>query len=163
MARAKLSVRTFTTHRRSAAGPWSSRRERSLIKQREEQFRCCSLIYKVPVLWRSGAAARLSRFPIPVETFTAPRRRKLHIVPSRRPSLRLVTTKYHSFRCSSSSSHKRFAGLRDELDVSTFYASFISFLSAAQAFGLRRRNITHSAAPPLHHTNASLVCVTKRT
>ena len=43
--------------------------------------------------------------------------RKLHIVPFRRPNLRLVTTKRHSFRCSSSSSRKRFAGLRDELDV----------------------------------------------
>ena len=72
MARAKLSVRTFTTHRRSAAGPWSSRRERSLIKQREEQFRCCSLIYKMPVLWRSGAAARLSSLHTPVETGAAP-------------------------------------------------------------------------------------------
>nr|DAY79703.1 MAG TPA: hypothetical protein [Caudoviricetes sp.] len=72
MARAKLSVRTFTTHRRSTAGPWSSRRERSLIKQREEQFRCCSLIYKVPVLWRSGAAARYSCLHTPVETGTSP-------------------------------------------------------------------------------------------
>nr|DAO79110.1 MAG TPA: hypothetical protein [Caudoviricetes sp.] len=72
MARAKLSVRTFTTHRRSAAGPWSSRRERSLFKQREEQFRCCSLIYKVPVLWRSGAAARYSCLHTPVETGTSP-------------------------------------------------------------------------------------------
>ena len=47
MARAKLTARTFPTNRRSAAGPWASRRERSLVKQREEQVRCCSLIYKV--------------------------------------------------------------------------------------------------------------------
>ena len=47
MVRAKLTARTFPTHRRSASGPWASRRERSLIKQREEQCYRCSLIYKV--------------------------------------------------------------------------------------------------------------------
>ena len=35
-------------------------------------FRCCSLIYKMPVLWRSGAAARWSRLHTPVETGTSP-------------------------------------------------------------------------------------------
>lgn len=81
MARAKLSVRTFTTHRRSAAGPWSSRRERSLIKQREEQFRCCSLIYKLPIFRMVGASARYSCLHTPVETGTPPyRQSKLRIL-----------------------------------------------------------------------------------
>ena len=44
----------------------------------------------------SGASARYSCFRIPVETITAPRRRKLHI-----PRFRL-TAKARSFRCSSS-------------------------------------------------------------
>ena len=42
-----------------------------LVRQRQ-QYDCCQLIFKLPVLWRSGAAARLSRFPIPVETGAAP-------------------------------------------------------------------------------------------
>ena len=56
-------------------GPWYSRVERSLIKQREELYRCCSLIYKsLPVLRMSGASARYSCLHAPVETVTPPRR-----------------------------------------------------------------------------------------
>jgi hypothetical protein len=42
------------------------------IKQRREQFYCCSLIYKVPVLRMSGASARYSCPHVPVETSTPP-------------------------------------------------------------------------------------------
>ena len=77
VVRAKLTARTFPTHRRSASGPWASRRERSLIKQREEQCYRCSLIYKLPVLWRSGAAARYSGLHTPVETETSPQQAKV--------------------------------------------------------------------------------------
>ena len=45
-----------------------------LIRQQQQQC-CCYLIYKLPVLWRSGAAARWSRLHTPVETGTPPRRR----------------------------------------------------------------------------------------
>ena len=55
-------------------GPWSSRAERSLIKQREELYRCCSLIYKrSPILRMVGASARYSCLRAPVETVTPPR------------------------------------------------------------------------------------------
>ncbi len=54
-------------------GPWSSRVERSLIMQREEQNYRCSLIYKsLPVLWMSGASARYFCLRTPVETSTPP-------------------------------------------------------------------------------------------
>ena len=53
--------------------PWSSPAERSLIKQREEQVRCCSLIYKLPVFKMSGASARYFCLHTPVETGTSPR------------------------------------------------------------------------------------------
>ena len=42
-----------------------------LVRQRQ-QYDCCQLIFKLPVLWRSGAAARLSSLHTPVETGTAP-------------------------------------------------------------------------------------------
>lgn len=45
-----------------------------LVRQQQQQC-CCYLIYKLPVLWRSGAAARLSRLHTPVETGTPPCRR----------------------------------------------------------------------------------------
>ena len=74
MARSKLCALTFTTRRRSAPGPWYSRGERSLIKQREELYRCCSLIYKrSPILRMVGASARYSCLRAPVETVTPPR------------------------------------------------------------------------------------------
>ena len=53
-------------------GPWSSRVERSLIKQREEQVLRCSLIYKMPILWMVGASARYSCLHTPVETSASP-------------------------------------------------------------------------------------------
>ena len=73
MARAKLTARTFPTHRRSASGPWASRRERSLIKQREEQCYRCSLIYKAA---RFMAVRR--RRPL----FLPPRPRRNRDIPS---------------------------------------------------------------------------------
>ena len=42
-----------------------------LVRQRQ-QYECCQLIFKLPVLWRSGAAARLSCLHTPVETGAAP-------------------------------------------------------------------------------------------
>ncbi len=45
-----------------------------LVRQQQQQC-CCYLIYNLPVLWRSGAAARWSRLHTPVETLTPPRRR----------------------------------------------------------------------------------------
>ena len=44
-----------------------------LVRQRQ-QYDCCQLIFKLPVLWRSGAAARLSCLHTPVETGAAPYR-----------------------------------------------------------------------------------------
>ena len=51
-----------------------------LIRQQQQQC-CCYLIYKLPVLWRSGAAARWSRLHTPVETLTPPRRGKIRFTP----------------------------------------------------------------------------------
>ncbi len=42
-----------------------------LVRQRQ-QYDCCQLIFKLPVLWRSGPAARLSSLHTPVETGAAP-------------------------------------------------------------------------------------------
>ena len=42
-----------------------------LVRQRQ-QYDCCQLIFKLPVLWRSGTAARLSSLHTPVETGAAP-------------------------------------------------------------------------------------------
>ena len=72
MVRSKLCALMFTTNRRPVPRPWSSEAERSLIKQREEQCYCCSLIYKVPILKMVGASARYSCLHIPVETGTSP-------------------------------------------------------------------------------------------
>ena len=65
-------LHSSTPHPRS----WTSGVERSLLRQRQEQRNRCSLIYKMPVLWMSGASARYSNFRVPVETGTPPRRRK---------------------------------------------------------------------------------------
>ena len=43
----------------------------ALIKQ-QQQNECCYLIYKLPVLWRSGTAARFTCFDNHVETETPP-------------------------------------------------------------------------------------------
>ncbi len=60
--------------------PLTSGVERSLLKQRQEQRNRCSLIYKMPVLWMSGASARYSDFRVPVETGTPPRRRGSRVI-----------------------------------------------------------------------------------
>ena len=81
-------VNSFPPHGRhindAFPGLWPLRfRRLPLIRQQQQQC-CCYLIYKLPVLWRSGAAARLSRLHTPVETGTPPRRRgKLHYTHSR--------------------------------------------------------------------------------
>ena len=81
-------VNSFPPHGRhindAFPGLWPLRfRRPPLIRQQQQQC-CCYLIYKLPVLWRSGAAARLSRLHTPVETGTPPRRRgKLHYTHSR--------------------------------------------------------------------------------
>ena len=74
-------VNSFPPHGRhindAFPGLWPLRfRRLPLIRQQQQQC-CCYLIYKLPVLWRSGAAARLSRLHTPVETGTPPRRYKL--------------------------------------------------------------------------------------
>lgn len=48
MVRSKLCALTFAANRRLASGPRPSRRRRSLLRQREEQSHCCSLIYNCP-------------------------------------------------------------------------------------------------------------------
>ena len=72
-------VNSFPPHGRhindAFPGLWPLRfRRPPLIRQQQQQC-CCYLIYKLPVLWRSGAAARWSRLHTPVETGTPPRRR----------------------------------------------------------------------------------------
>ena len=67
------------------------------------------MIYKLPVLWRSGAAARWSRLHTPVETGTPPcRRDKLRSTRSR------LRRELATLRCPSSSHRKRCSGLRRE-------------------------------------------------
>ena len=68
------ALRTHVHHSSTPhPGSWSSRVERSLIMQREEQYYRRSLIYKrLPVLWMSGASARYSCLHAPVETSTPP-------------------------------------------------------------------------------------------
>ena len=48
MVRSKLCALTFAADRRLTSGPRPSRRRRSLLRQREEQSYCCSLIYNCP-------------------------------------------------------------------------------------------------------------------
>ena len=50
MVRSKLCALTFAADQRPAAGPRPSRRGRSLLRQREEQYLRCSLIYNCPFL-----------------------------------------------------------------------------------------------------------------
>ena len=53
-------------------GLWPLRFRRLPLVRQRQQYDCCQLIFKLPVLWRSGAAARLSSLHTPVETGTAP-------------------------------------------------------------------------------------------
>ena len=53
-------------------GLWPLRFRRLPLVRQRQQYDCCQLIFKLPVLWRSGAAARLSCLHTPVETGTAP-------------------------------------------------------------------------------------------
>ena len=106
MVRSKLCALTCTTRRRPIPDRGPSRLDGRVKPRRELRCRR-SLIYKLPVLRWSGATARYSRLYVPVETSTPPcRRSKLHIIRF------AVNGKAHSFRCSSSSSRTRFAGLR---------------------------------------------------
>ena len=103
-------VNSFPPHGRhindAFPGLWPLRFRRLPLVRQQQQQCCCYLIYKLPVLWRSGAAARWSRLHTPVETGTPPcRRDKLRSV---RFGLRPKLT---PLRCPSSSHHKRFAGL----------------------------------------------------
>ena len=59
-------------------GLWPLRFRRLPLVRQRQQYDCCQLIFKLPVLWRSGAAARLSCLRTPVETGAAP-----YIVPYR--------------------------------------------------------------------------------
>jgi hypothetical protein len=90
MARAKLTARTFPTDRRSASGPWASRRERSLIKQREEQCYRCSLIYKAA---RFMAVRR--RRPL----FLPPRPRRNRFIPASSDRARSTPQPCKGFAC----------------------------------------------------------------
>ena len=74
VARAKLTVRTFSTQITPEPGSWTFRGGRLLIKQRERTD-CCQLIFKrLPVLSWPGATARYSGLTTPVETGTPPYR-----------------------------------------------------------------------------------------
>ena len=53
-------------------GLWPLRFRRLPLVRQRQQYDCCQLIFKLPVLWRSGAAARLSSLHTPVETGAAP-------------------------------------------------------------------------------------------
>ena len=53
-------------------GLWPLRFRRPPLVRQRQQYDCCQLIFKLPVLWRSGAAARLSSLHTPVETGAAP-------------------------------------------------------------------------------------------
>ena len=64
-----------TPHQRRLPRPVASPVQTAALIRQQQQQCCCYLIYKLPVLWRSGAAARLSRLHTPVETGTPPRRR----------------------------------------------------------------------------------------
>lgn len=90
-----------------------------LIRQQQQQC-CCYLIYNLPVLWRSGAAARWSRLHTPVETLTPPRRRKVRSAPSP-PSAFGCRRGLRSLPCSSS--HTKICGslrvLGDEGDAAS--------------------------------------------
>ena len=61
MVRSKLCALTFAANRRPAAGPRPSRRGRSLLRQREEQYLRCSLIYNCPFL---GCQAHPPAIPV---------------------------------------------------------------------------------------------------
>ena len=92
-------------------GLWPLRFRRPPLLRQRQQLVCCCLIYKLPIFRMLGASARLSRLHTPVETGTPPRRR------SKLRSLRFRDQppagreNYVSLRCSSSSHHKRYAGL----------------------------------------------------
>ena len=53
-------------------GLWPLRFRRLPLVRQRQQYDCCQLIFKLPVLWRSGTAARLSSLHTPVETGAAP-------------------------------------------------------------------------------------------
>ena len=55
-------------------GLWPLRFRRLPLVRQRQQYDCCQLIFRLPVLWRSGAAARLSSLHTPVETGAAPYR-----------------------------------------------------------------------------------------
>ena len=69
-------VNSFPPHGRHVydafPGPWPLRFRRLPLVRQRQQYDCCQLIFKLPVLWRSGAAARLSSLHTPVETGAAP-------------------------------------------------------------------------------------------
>ena len=102
------ALRTHGPHSSTPlSGPWASRKRRSRIKRREEQCCRCSLIYKLPVLWMTGASARYSCLRTPVETSTSPRRTK-----SIRFSCRAKRDNTNRWIWFSSQNRTRFAGLR---------------------------------------------------
>ena len=72
MARAKLTVLTFTAKSRPSRLAVLPGRTVAAIRRRQASNNGRYLIYKLPVLRRSGAAARLSCLHIPVETDTPP-------------------------------------------------------------------------------------------
>ena len=57
-------------------GLWPLRFGRLPLVRQRQQVYCCQFIFKLPVLWRSGAAARLSCLCTPVETGAAPNMNK---------------------------------------------------------------------------------------
>ena len=158
MARAKLTARTFSTEVTPLPGSWTFREGRAALKRLPEEYRCCYLIYNSCRFEEFGDSARYSRLHAPVETGTAPRRRRgLRITRFR------VNTKARSLHRSSSSITTHFVGLvieergngfhivRFRVDTkarsfrcSSFVGTSCESFAPAQAPGL-----TLSAAPPL--------------
>ena len=105
-----------------------------LVRQQQQQC-CCYLIYNLPVLWRSGAAARWSGLHTPVETLTPPCRRG-----ENRPSL----------LCPSSCHENRYAGFsrRPRCWDGARIASF-GHRRRPSSFLIKKGPVSPCAIPPL--------------
>ena len=132
-------VNSFPPHGRhindAFPGLWPLRfRRLPLIRQQQQQC-CCYLIYKLPVLWRSGAAARWSGLHTPVETLTPPCRRG-----ENRPSL----------LCPSSCHENRYAGFsrRPRCWDGARIASF-GHRRRPSSFLIKKGPVSPCAIPPL--------------
>ena len=74
-------------------GLWPLRFRRLPLVRQRQQYDCCQLILKLPVLRRSGAAARLSCLHTPVETGTPPCERRTTSAPRIRETRQVCESK----------------------------------------------------------------------